>query len=308
MLFAEGAIPADIVVHDQGGFKWLNQKLEASTRLPTRDKMFIDNVIQKVLATDSDEKYIGSDTWIRSMFTKYTLSLLSVMADSNFGTEPTASVYNQSWVDLWKTTNNFQKWKDSVDRLEVVTAVRPVHLEHDTKTELDELQEAVSQQASRVGNYLWSFYESASAGTPTAPPSENTSDNPTTPREAADTTQQQNDSKTDYIKSLFGWNSKEIDPNATPLSPRSYAQSTKYEDSNTKDDNNTVDEGKEISTNNETNVNIDNESIPKQDDETTDRTSQETNKDGVGEFLTSYFGAGENNPVKSFLDSFWTKK
>lgn len=138
--------------------------------------LFIDGIIAKVKESEllGDEQFIGSDLWIRTKFAKYTLSLLSVIVHSNFGTDTAiSSVFNQNWVNAWKNTTNFQRWRETVNCAEVILHTPPFHIEHDTKTELDELQEAVTQQASRVGNYLWSIYESSTLTANSSPPAAN---------------------------------------------------------------------------------------------------------------------------------------
>uniref|UniRef100_A0A6B2L1L5 UDENN domain-containing protein n=1 Tax=Arcella intermedia TaxID=1963864 RepID=A0A6B2L1L5_9EUKA len=180
-LFVEGSLAADVIV-TEGTVKFNDPKLEKLFKLHQRDRMFIDRIISTVKTEDElHEKFEGSDLWIRSLFNQYTLSLLSVVVKSNFESdlEP-LEVFNESWIEEWKKTKNYSVWKDKVSTEDVVQSVRPVHFEHDTKTELDELQEAVSQQATKVSNYLMSIYENQmnpSTQPPTDPTSQDQSSN-----------------------------------------------------------------------------------------------------------------------------------
>jgi len=159
-----------------------------------------------------------------------------------------------------------------VNCAEVILNTRPVHIEHDTKTEMDELQEAVTQQASRVGNYLWSIYESSTS-------SNNTNTNISTTENGTSTNpseekSNENPSSTTLITSILNWANKEPQPE------------TKTSESN-------------LSTQAPTDASL--KPAPTDQPPISPRS--------ISEKLTSYIpSVPSSTTVSNFIDSFWSKK
>jgi hypothetical protein len=79
LLFMNGVVPADVLVTMDGKLEWKNKELEKIVSLSSKDRQFIDYVIEEVVQNDrqvhntgAESLFSGSDTWIRNMFRLYT--------------------------------------------------------------------------------------------------------------------------------------------------------------------------------------------------------------------------------------------
>jgi len=164
MLFITGTVPADVIVTLDGKLEWKNKELEKIVSLTSKDRQFIDYIIEEVGYNDRqvqntgvESSFSGSDTWIRNMFRFYTKCLLSSEVNSDFGIGNTKNISNfsEKFRLAWSSTSNYQKWRESVS-LDIGEESLAFHPGFDAKT----LMQTVSSKASSIftnnkkNNYL----------------------------------------------------------------------------------------------------------------------------------------------------------
>lgn len=161
---------ADIVVHmDHDTVEISNNSLNGALSLSHSDKKWIDGVVQSVVSTWDPEDpwrpiglgFHGSEDYVRQQFEDYIMGLMSsVKYDqflSRYGNAPPKGMtlrevegnpiklFNQNWVQEWRTTNNFRIFSKLTDD-EIFDIVEPKHMV--SAVTLSDIQRKVAQQVS----------------------------------------------------------------------------------------------------------------------------------------------------------------
>ncbi|CAH6719799.1 hypothetical protein CLIB1444_02S16754 [[Candida] jaroonii] len=134
--------------------------LNSELSLTSNDKAFMSNLISKCSADvvdDENENFIGNDDYIRYQFEDYLLSLLSTVRFNQyvqkFGQYPPGfsnasnsinednnvyngdlSIFNSSFINSWKTTENFDIWDLTCDEF-IFNFINPRHVQVDFNNE-----------------------------------------------------------------------------------------------------------------------------------------------------------------------------
>lgn len=161
---------ADIVVHmDHDTVEISNNSLNGALSLSSSDKKWIDGVVNSVVSTWDPEDpwrpkglgFHGSEDFVRQQFEDYIMGLMSsVKYDqflSRYGHSPPKGMklrevegnpiklFNQQWVQEWRTTNNFRIFSKLTDD-EIFDIVEPKHMV--TTVTLADIQRKVAQQVT----------------------------------------------------------------------------------------------------------------------------------------------------------------
>ncbi len=139
ILFKQKKGVAEVVVDIEADrLDVLDPELKRALQLTTEDLRFVDNVIKHVSDESSDAfldgvGWEGGDEWVRAQFRFYLVCLLrsslETAATSGKASNPTApSLFNSSFMNLWRKTKNYQHWRgDEALCRRVAEALPPGH-------------------------------------------------------------------------------------------------------------------------------------------------------------------------------------
>ena len=135
ILFKQKKGIAEVVVDvAQDKYDIHDSVLKKALTLTTEDLRFIDNVIRHVTGENTDifldnVGWEGGDEWVRAQFRYYLVCLLRTTFSQK---EDQMAHFNQSFITMWKQTNNYRSWMEwikssqkNIDVLEDVTVGHP---------------------------------------------------------------------------------------------------------------------------------------------------------------------------------------
>jgi len=117
-------------------------ELKRALQLTTEDLRFVDAVTRSASAETADAfldgvGWEGGDEWVRAQFRLYLICLLRTVGLAEVGEESgkneAAAHFGQSFVDVWRRTGNFARWKHFLTTSEgqrakdILLALEPSH-------------------------------------------------------------------------------------------------------------------------------------------------------------------------------------
>ena len=83
----------------------------------------MDNIVKHVAESSCDVfldgvGWEGGDEWVRAQFRYYLVCLLRTSLESEVE-DYNVAYFNSSFIQMWKQTNNYKLWKDSVAAINI---------------------------------------------------------------------------------------------------------------------------------------------------------------------------------------------